>query len=185
MTKCCNFFLIFALLSFCTGQSGYCSTADVSNQVDDALDVVPAEEIIPDFLSEYLFDMGINVSRIRPALQIYGKQNVFLFESDFQDIKCTILQLSDSRIMILLDDRGYTGGVIITFDTARNTYRALKVSPDCIKEISSALQALLSAAHNCAYNPRPFKCAEDIVDFVTSVYLAFVECSSSQARGSF
>jgi len=180
MRKCFQALLMVVLISFLGGRSGDCSADGSISLVDNLLDPAAIEEIIPGSLAEYLFDRGIHMGRFKPALKKNGKQNIYLFESDFQDMQCILLQLSDGRVIVLVDDRTDAGGMLIKFDSGNDTFVALEAPPDCIKEISSAIQALLSAAHNCADNPRPFKCAEDIVDFFTRIYLIFVECGSSQ-----
>ncbi len=124
---------------------------------------------------EVLSERGAGGGDVGP-LQCVGAQETTCYATGSGAV---LLRFAGGRGLFLKLDDARDMALMVRFNTEDESYVSLQVDPDCVKEISSAIQALLSAAHNCVYNVRPFKCAEDLLDFITQIYLIMVECGAA------
>ena len=179
MKKFCIPFFLFIL---CIGHAGYCSvvTDDLSENPES---LVSIQDIVPETLSTYLIEKGIDVTLPTGIVSKNGEEKLFLFKPSPQ-VEYLMLRknLDGTGILLLLNSNSHQDeeSIIITFDTARDVFTAQQVSEGCIRHISSTIQSLISVIYYCVAVPNIHACIVNIIDLITDIILIPTECAPEE-----
>ena len=175
-------FFIFIITLICVFgvHSAYCTAAGFnSNNESPASSLF--NSILPQSLTEYFFENGIDPSSLESVKKIInGDKRLFLFGDDSRNIFIAVLEHPDKTGFVVLLDKiaapGEESSVII-YNAEKNFYSIQQLSPDCVRQISRTLQSFVSTVYNCGIAANQVGCVLDIIDLVTNLYLLTIDCS--------
>ncbi len=171
--------ILFIFFFLCTVQSGYSSPQDFDLPDAPAIPELSIDEIIPPDLTIYLLGRGVDPMSLSATAIKKGNKNIFLFEHDTRDLLIMLLENPDATGNLLLLTNISSPdpeASIIIFDRNNDFYSVKQLSPECVRQISITLQALVSTIYNCTVIANPLSCTVDIIDLVTNFYLLTLDC---------
>lgn len=161
------------------GHSAYCSVTGGPCQAENLKSFEALDNIIPDSLTEYLKDKGLDITSLRTVAAANGENKLFLSESDSEDGFIFLLKNADGSGVLILTGNNSSrqeGCALITFNSAENVFAPQQLSEGCVRQIFTTMQSLISAIFYCSVFGNPLDCGLEIIDLATNIYQLRIDC---------